>query len=63
MECELCKFVIELVDKFVQNNRTEAAINSTLEKICNSLPGDIGKSVSIVIQIVELYPISVHILY
>ena len=42
----MCKFVCELVDKYIENNKTEAAINATLEKVCNSLPGEIGDLVS-----------------
>ncbi|KAK6187859.1 hypothetical protein SNE40_005792 [Patella caerulea] len=39
--CELCEFVVQLIDGFVQQNSSEAAINATIYKVCNSLPDPI----------------------
>ena len=46
VECELCKFLIQAVDKLLVNNKTVDAINSTLQKVCQSLPGNLGDLVS-----------------
>ncbi|KAK3608183.1 hypothetical protein CHS0354_039197 [Potamilus streckersoni] len=43
LECNLCKFIVSSLDQLLGNNKTEAAINSTLMKICNSLPGELGQ--------------------
>ncbi|KAL3875979.1 hypothetical protein ACJMK2_033872, partial [Sinanodonta woodiana] len=43
LECNLCKFLVSSVDQLLGNNKTEAAINSTLMKLCNSLPGELGQ--------------------
>ncbi|XP_052262276.1 uncharacterized protein LOC127866048 isoform X12 [Dreissena polymorpha] len=42
LECELCKLAVLGIDKLVKQNRSSAAINATLEKFCNSLPGELG---------------------
>ncbi|XP_076072488.1 uncharacterized protein LOC143044388 isoform X2 [Mytilus galloprovincialis] len=42
IECELCKLVVSYVEKRLLNNKSEDAINATLEEICNELPGQLG---------------------
>ncbi|XP_052070706.1 uncharacterized protein LOC127709288 isoform X2 [Mytilus californianus] len=42
IECELCKLVVTYVEKRLLNNKSEDAINATLEEICNELPGQLG---------------------
>ncbi|CAF3558786.1 unnamed protein product, partial [Rotaria sordida] len=37
--CSLCQYVISYVDTVIQNNKTEAAIEAALEKVCSILPG------------------------
>ncbi|XP_041364558.1 uncharacterized protein LOC121379934 [Gigantopelta aegis] len=37
-KCDLCKTVVQLVDSYIENNKSAAAINATVYKICNSLP-------------------------
>jgi hypothetical protein len=37
-ECSLCEFVIAYVDKAIQNNKSEAAVEAALEKVCTILP-------------------------
>ena len=46
LKCEVCKLVIGAVEKYVENNKSIAAINSTLWKFCQQLPGDLGDLVS-----------------
>ncbi|XP_064595110.1 uncharacterized protein LOC135461774 [Liolophura sinensis] len=36
--CEICEFLIDTADQYLQNNKSEAAINATLYKLCNDLP-------------------------
>ncbi|XP_046568784.1 uncharacterized protein LOC124277160 isoform X9 [Haliotis rubra] len=36
--CELCEFLINTIDQYLKENRTEAAINATVTKFCNELP-------------------------
>ncbi|KAH3861876.1 hypothetical protein DPMN_024829 [Dreissena polymorpha] len=36
------KLAVLGIDKLVKQNRSSAAINATLEKFCNSLPGELG---------------------
>ncbi|ESO89053.1 hypothetical protein LOTGIDRAFT_154130 [Lottia gigantea] len=42
-ECDVCKFVVQILDSVIGENKTEKSVNSTLFKICNSLPDDIKK--------------------
>ncbi|XP_025095361.1 prosaposin-like isoform X1 [Pomacea canaliculata] len=39
--CDLCELVIQTVDTYLKDNKTEAAINATVYKVCNSLPDPI----------------------
>ena len=41
VECPLCKFVVNYVDNIIQNNKSEAAIEAALEKVCTILPKSI----------------------
>ncbi|XP_071108278.1 uncharacterized protein [Haliotis cracherodii] len=36
--CELCEFLINTIDQYLKQNKSEAAINATVTKICNDLP-------------------------
>ncbi|CAF4905027.1 unnamed protein product, partial [Rotaria sp. Silwood2] len=40
-QCSLCKYVISYIDNVIQNNKSEAAIEAALEKVCTILPGPI----------------------
>jgi len=44
VECSLCKFVVQYVDRAIENNRTEAAIEAALEKVCTILPHALNSS-------------------
>ena len=37
-ECSLCKYIVSYVDSVIQNNKSEAAIEAALEKVCTILP-------------------------
>jgi len=37
-ECSLCKYVISYLDAVLQNNKSEAAIEAALKKVCGILP-------------------------
>ncbi|KAK7475401.1 hypothetical protein BaRGS_00033351, partial [Batillaria attramentaria] len=39
--CELCEVIVEAVDQYVKENKTEAAINATVYKLCNELPASL----------------------
>jgi saposin len=52
VECSLCKFVVQYVDKAIGNNRTEAAIEAALEKVCTILPHALNSSC---VQFVETF--------
>ncbi|CAF1045581.1 unnamed protein product [Rotaria magnacalcarata] len=41
VECALCKYIIGYVDTVIQNNKSEAAIEAALEKVCTILPSSI----------------------
>ena len=51
-ECSLCKYVISYIDNVIQNNKSEAAIEAALEKVCSILPGAIKTTCD---QFVETY--------
>ncbi|UJR26421.1 hypothetical protein I4U23_007753 [Adineta vaga] len=38
LECSLCKYVVGYIDTIIQNNKSEAAIEAALEKVCTILP-------------------------
>jgi saposin len=44
VQCTLCKFVIDYVEKAIGNNRSTAAIEAELDKACNLLPGPVKTS-------------------
>ncbi|CAF4224289.1 unnamed protein product, partial [Adineta steineri] len=52
VECSLCKYVVSYVDNIVQNNKSEAAIEAALEKVCTILPPAIKDKC---VQFVETY--------
>ncbi|XP_076453804.1 uncharacterized protein LOC143288969 isoform X2 [Babylonia areolata] len=39
--CELCELLVQEIDKYLAENSTEAAINATINKLCNDLPDSI----------------------
>lgn len=41
VECSLCRYVISYVDAVVKTNKSEAAIESALSKVCDILPAAI----------------------
>nr|KAG5690865.1 hypothetical protein BaRGS_028897 [Batillaria attramentaria] len=43
--CELCEVIVEAVDQYVKENKTEAAINATVYKLCNELPASLKDTV------------------
>ncbi|CAF3317643.1 unnamed protein product, partial [Rotaria sp. Silwood2] len=63
LECSLCKYVVGYIDTIIQNNKSEAAIEAALEKVCGVLPGPIkDKCVEfvdtygpILVQLIEKY--------
>ncbi|KAL4240574.1 hypothetical protein ACF0H5_001366 [Mactra antiquata] len=44
LECQICKFAIQAVDEILGTNRSVAAVNDTLMKVCNSLPDELKSS-------------------
>ena len=38
VQCALCKYVVSYIDSVIQNNKSEAAIEAALEKVCSILP-------------------------
>jgi saposin len=59
-ECSLCKYIIAYVDAVIQTNKSEAAIDSALEKVCTILPHALNSSC---VQFVETYgPVVVELL-
>ncbi len=44
VECTLCKYVVSYVDAVIQTNKSEAAIDSALEKVCTILPHTLRNS-------------------
>jgi len=63
VECSLCKFIVQYVDNVVQNNKSEAAIEAALEKVCTILPHALNSSCvkfvedygPILVQLIEKY--------
>ena len=45
--CELCQLLVQTVDQYLKDNHTEAAINATVYKLCNELPGTLKDTVSL----------------
>jgi saposin len=37
-QCSLCKLIVSYIDVIIQNNKSEAAIEAALEKICTIVP-------------------------
>ncbi len=52
VECSLCKFIVGYVDNVIKNNKSEAAIEAALEKVCTILPKALNSSC---VQFVETY--------
>lgn len=40
-ECTLCEFIISYVEKAVGNNKTTAAVDAALDKVCTILPASL----------------------
>ncbi|XP_060569459.1 uncharacterized protein LOC132727883 isoform X3 [Ruditapes philippinarum] len=41
VECEACKYVMNFLDKELQNNKTEENIKAALKEICSKMPSEI----------------------
>ncbi|XP_060083539.1 uncharacterized protein LOC132562787 [Ylistrum balloti] len=39
-KCDVCKAIIEIMDRYLDSNQTKDAINNTVYGLCASLPGD-----------------------
>jgi saposin len=60
VECSICKYVVGYVDAVIQKNKSEAAVEAALEKVCTILPHALNASC---VQFVEKYgPALVHLL-
>ncbi len=44
VECSVCKYVVSYVAHVIEDNKTEAAIESALEKVCTILPHALNAS-------------------
>jgi saposin len=63
VECSLCKYVVGYVDTVIQNNKSEAAIESALEKVCTILPPSLKTKCTqfvvtygpVLVQLIERY--------
>lgn len=51
-QCTLCKYVIAYVEAVIQTNKSEAAVESALEKVCTILPHALNHSC---VQFVDTY--------
>ena len=51
-QCTVCKFVVSYIDTVIQNNKSEAAIEAALEKVCTILPHALN---STCVQFVQTY--------
>ena len=59
-QCTICKFVVSYIDTVIQNNKSEAAIESALEKVCTIVPHALNSSC---VQFVQTYgPVLVTLL-
>jgi saposin len=60
VECSLCKYIVGYVDTVIQNNKSEAAIEHALEKVCTILPHALNSSC---VQFVDTFgPILVQLI-
>ena len=39
VECSLCKYIVGYVENIIQNNKSAAAVEAALEKVCSIVPG------------------------
>ena len=44
LECSLCQFIVGYVDKFIGTNKSQAAVDAALEKVCTILPHSLNAS-------------------
>jgi len=44
VECAICQFVVGYVDKFIGTNKSQAAVDAALEKVCTILPHSLNAS-------------------
>jgi len=49
-KCELCKYVLNLAQEYIQGNATEEKIKESLHKVCNRFPPIAGMCISFVDQ-------------
>lgn len=60
VECSICKYVVSYVDHVIQDNRTEAAIEAALDKVCTIVPHSLNTTCY---QFVQSYgPVLVQLL-
>src|SRR5271154_6248470 len=60
VECSLCKYIVGYIDTIIQNNKSEAAIEAALEKVCTILPHALNHTC---VQFVETYgPVLVQLI-
>jgi hypothetical protein len=52
VECSICKFVVNYIDTVIKDNKTEAAIEAALDKVCTILPHSLNATC---IQMVKTY--------
>jgi len=63
VECSICKYVVSFIDTVIENNKTEAAIEAALEKVCSILPKALNDSCvgfvvsygPLIVQLLEKY--------
>jgi hypothetical protein len=48
--CDLCELIVQTVDTYLKNNKSEAAINATVYKLCNSLPASLKDLVRLCLE-------------
>jgi saposin len=44
VECAICKFIVSYVDTVIANNKSEAAVEAALDKVCTILPHTLNGS-------------------
>ena len=63
LECSICKYVVSYVDSVIQNNKSEAAIEAALDKVCTILPHSLNATCvqfvvsygPVLVQLIEYY--------
>jgi hypothetical protein len=60
LECEICKLLINELDKFLITNATTEKIEEAVTKFCDSLPAEIKAFVSIFIMATIIQKLSIN---